>query len=365
MGRETGTVADLGRKQTLKVLVTGHRGYIGSVLVPMLLERGHEVRGIDAGFFSDCTFGAMPDPAIPDHYIDVRDLTEDHVAGYDAIIHLAGLSNDPLGDYDPSLTESINTMASVRLAKMAKQVGVRRFLFASSCSNYGASGNDFLDETGCFNPVTPYGVSKVQVEQQVLPLADATFSPTFLRASTAYGLSPRIRFDLVVNNLTAWAYTTGEVFLKSDGSAWRPVVHVEDIARAYTAVLEADRQLIHAEAFNVGNTTENYRVIDIARMVEEIVPDCRLKLADTASADSRCYRVDCNRIARVLQGFKPQWTARRGIESLYEAFSSSDLTVAQFEGETYNRIDHVKMLVRTGVLDKCLKASARLDKVGT
>ncbi|HMB76586.1 MAG TPA: SDR family oxidoreductase, partial [Kiloniellaceae bacterium] len=239
----------------MKILVTGHKGYIGTCLVPQLLDRDHEVHGLDSDIFEACTFaGSLAD--IPEFACDVRDATADMLGGFDAIVHLAGLSNDPLGDYDPELTKEINQDASVRLAELAKSAGVKRFLFASSCSNYGAAGEDFLNEDAAFNPVTPYGQSKVAVEAAVGPMADETFSPTFLRASTAYGLSPRIRFDLVLNNLTAWAHTTGEVLLKSDGSPWRPIVHVEDIARAYVAAVEAPRDLVHGEAFNVGITSE-------------------------------------------------------------------------------------------------------------
>lgn len=343
----------------MKVLITGHQGYIGSVLVPILLGRGHEVTGLDTGFFADCTFGPEIKAAIPCIGCDIRDVEMERLVGFDAVIHLAGLSNDPLGNYDPALTEAINARASIRLARLSKQAGISRFLFASSCSNYGASNDDFLDESGEFNPVTPYGSSKVDVERAVLPMADRHFSPTFLRASTAYGLSPKIRFDLVVNNLTAWAHTTGEVFLKSDGSAWRPLVHVQDIAAAYTAALEADRDTVHAEAFNVGATSENYRVMDLARIVEQVVPNCHIRFSESASADSRCYRVDCNRIARKLHGFKPQWTARRGIEELLEAFQNSDLTLDEFEGQRYNRIEHIKALVAAGNIDKDLRWTAK------
>lgn len=338
----------------MKVLVTGHRGYIGAILTPMLLERGHDVTGLDSDVFRSCTFtGTLAET--PTIEKDIRDVTIDDVVGFDAIIHLAGLSNDPLGDYQPNLTVEINDKASVNLAALAKRAGVKRFLYASSCSNYGAAGQDFLDENAAFNPVTPYGVSKVNVERAVSPMADERFSPTFLRASTAYGMSPRIRFDLVVNNLTAWAYTTGQVYLKSDGSPWRPIVHVEDIARAYTAALEADRDIVHNEAFNVGLTTENYQIREIAEIVKAVVPNSHVEYAPDASPDVRCYRVDCNYIARKLHGFKPQWTARRGVEQLYEAFCDSGLTLDEFEGERFKRISHVKKLIRDGELDEDLR----------
>lgn len=338
----------------MRVLVTGHKGYIGSCVVPLLLAEGFDVGGLDSDLFRECTFdGELT--RIPEIIKDTRDVTESDLDGYDAIIHLAGLSNDPLGDYDPSLTDEINCRASVHIAKLARKVGVRRFVFASSCSNYGAAGDNFLDENAAFNPVTPYGESKVNVERAVAPLATDDFSPTFLRASTAYGLSPRIRFDLVVNNLTAWAFTTGRVYLKSDGTPWRPIVHVEDIARAYVAVLKAPVETVHNQAFNVGTTTENYQIRELAEMVERTVPGCRVEFAPDAGPDKRCYRVDCNRIARTIHGFKPQWTAQRGIEQLYEAFKRVGLKLEDFEGERFKRIAHIKKLISAGSLDTRLR----------
>jgi nucleoside-diphosphate-sugar epimerase len=338
----------------MKVLVTGSQGYIGTVLVPMLQKSGHDVGGLDTDLYQRCTFtGAVPD--IKTLNKDVRDLEKDDLAGYEAVIHLAGLSNDPLGDYRPELTEEINEKASIRLAQLAKSVGVKRFLFASSCSNYGAAGSDFLTEEAAFNPVTPYGVSKVKVELALNQLADEKFSPVYIRASTAYGMSPRIRFDLVTNNLTAWAFTTGQVYLKSDGSPWRPIVHVEDISRAYIAALEAPRELIHNQAFNVGTTTENYQVREIADIVKEVVPGCRIEFAPDAGPDKRCYRVDCNKIARVLKDYKPQWTARLGIEQLYTAYKKVGLSLEDFEGPKFKRIAHVKMMIEEGKLDERMR----------
>jgi len=338
----------------VRVLVTGSTGYIGTVLVPLLLKEGHDVVGMDTDYYSRCTFmGALAD--VPTLKLDVRDVSAAAIKGFEGIIHLAGLSNDPLGDYNPTLTEDINFRASARLAQLAKQAGVQRFLFASSCSNYGASGDQFLTEDAAFNPVTPYGVSKVQVEQELRKLADDNFTPVYLRASTAYGLSPRLRFDLVLNNLTAWAFTTGRVHLKSDGSPWRPIVHVEDICRAYIAALQAPRAAVHDQAFNVGTTTENYQVRELANMVQEIVPGCKVDFAADAGPDKRCYRVDCNKIARVLHGFKPQWTARRGVEQLYQAYKSIGLKLEDFEGPKFMRIAHVKKLVSEGLLDENLR----------
>jgi nucleoside-diphosphate-sugar epimerase len=317
----------------------------------MLQEQGHEVVGLDTDWFERCTFtGAIPE--VESIKKDTRDIEESDIEGFDAIIHLAGLSNDPMGDFRPMITEEINDAASVKLAEMAKKVGVKRFLFASSCSNYGASGDNFLTEEADFNPVTAYGRSKVQVELAVNKLADDNFCPTYLRASTAFGVSPRIRFDLVINNLTAWAVTTGRVFLKSDGTPWRPLVHVEDICRAYIAVLNAPIDLVHNEAFNVGLTTENYQMSELADIVKDVVPGCRVDYADDAGPDTRCYRVDCNKIARVLHGFKPQWTVRRGVEELYLQYKETGLTLEEFEGEKFMRIAHLQWLIKTGLLDE-------------
>ena len=343
----------------MRVLVTGHTGYIGSKLTPMLLAKGYDVVGLDTDLFRDCTFtGELAD--VPHIWKDVRDVTADDIAGFDAIIHLAALSNDPLGDYDPGLTESINDEASVKIAQMAKDAGVGRFLFASSCSNYGAAGEDFMTEDSPLDPITPYGVSKVAVERAVGPLADENFCPVFLRASTAYGVSPRLRFDLVLNNLVAWAFTTGKVMLKSDGSPWRPVVHVEDICSAYLALLEADADTVRGQAYNIGTTTENYQIRDLAETVAEVVPDCEVSLADDAAPDKRCYRVDCNRIATEIPGFKPQWTIRRGAEELYETYKAVGLTLEDFEGQRFQRIAHVKHLIDRGDLDTSLRWTDRI-----
>jgi nucleoside-diphosphate-sugar epimerase len=338
----------------MRVLVTGHKGYIGTCLTAMLLSEGHDVAGLDSDLFRDCTFdGAIP--VIPETIKDIRSVSRADFNGFDAVIHLAGLSNDPLGDYDPSLTDEINHLASVRAAELAREAGVGRFIFASSCSNYGAAGDQFLTEEAPFNPVTPYGASKVAVERSLSRLASDNFSPVYLRASTAYGVSPRIRFDLVINNLTAWAFTTGRVYLKSDGTPWRPLVHVEDICRAYVAALQAPREAVHNRAFNVGSTTENYRISELAQIVESVVPGCRVEFASDAGPDKRCYRVDCNRIATTLHGFKPQWTARLGVIQLYNVFKRVGLTLDDFEGERFKRISHIKKLVASGLLDQRLQ----------
>src|SRR6266550_5324628 len=315
----------------MNVLVTGHDGYIGSVMVPLLQKAGHEVLGLDIGLFEECGFGEAP-ASVPAQRLDIRDagLVSDFV-GVDAVVHLAALCNDPLGDLDADLTYDINYRASVRLARLAKQAGVPRFLFSSSCSLYGVAGGDGrLGEDAAFNPITAYGASKVYVERDVAQLADSTFSPTFLRNATAYGVSPRLRADLVVNNLVGFAYTTGEVLIASDGTPWRPLVHVEDICRAFLAILHAPRELVHNQAFNVGRTEENYQIRDVASMVEEIVPGSHVKYAEGGGPDLRCYRVNCDKIARTLPEFRPRWSVRRGIEQLYSSFKTHSLTLEEF-----------------------------------
>jgi len=338
----------------MRVLVTGHKGYIGTILSPMLVAAGHDVVGLDSDLYESCTFGPSL-PKLTEVKKDIRDIEPADLEGFDAVLHLAALSNDPLGNLNPALTYAINYQASVNLAKVAKQAGVSRYVFSSSCSIYGAAGDAALTEEAPFNPVTPYGQSKVLVEQEVAKLADTRFSPVFLRNATAYGVSPRHRFDIVLNNLVAWACTTGRVYLKSDGSPWRPIVHIEDISRAFIAVLSAPRERIHNQAFNVGIDEENYRIRELAEIVEQTVPSCQIEYAKDAEPDKRTYRVDFGKIRRVLPEFEVRWNARRGAQELYKAYQEYGVKLDEFEGPKYKRIDHIKLLQSTGKLDASLR----------
>ena len=339
----------------MKVLVTGSHGYIGTVLVPMLIEEGHEVVGFDSDLYEQCTFGGSNLANIPCIRKDIRDAQAADLEGFDAILHLAGLSNDPLGDLNPQLTYEINHIASVHLAKLAKKAGIPRYIFSSSCSNYGSAGDKMVNEESELNPVTPYGKAKVLVEQDVAKLADDTFSPTFLRNATVYGVSPRLRFDLVLNNLVAWALTTGLVYLKSDGTPWRPIVHVEDVTRAFISVLHAPQDVVHNQSFNVGINEENYQIREIAEIVKKTVPGCKIEFAKGAGPDKRCYRVDFSKIMSSLPEYKPQWNVPRGAQQLYEAYQKVELKLEEFEGPRYKRIDHIQKLLSTDCLDANLR----------
>lgn len=340
-----------------RVLVTGHNGYIGQVMVPLLQAEGHDVVGADSFYYEHGGFGDNAD-RVPALRRDIRDITVDDLAGFDAVICLAALSNDALGDLRPQLTYDINHLATVRLARQAKAAGVARFLFSSSCSLYGAAGDQHLTEEADFNPVTPYGESKIRVEQDLEALADDAFSPVYLRNATAYGVSPSLRADLVVNNLVGHAFTTGKVLIKSDGSPWRPLVHIEDISRAFAAALVAPRQAVHNRAFNVGATSENYRVREVAEIVRQVVPGSEVEYAPGASPDLRNYRVDFSRIHHELPGFTARWTVRAGVEELYGAYRAHGLTEQEFLSSRYLRIRTILDHREAGRLDDDLRWAA-------
>jgi nucleoside-diphosphate-sugar epimerase len=340
----------------MRVLVTGHEGYLGSVLVPRFRAAGHEVVGLDTGLFADCVIGPAPEP-VPALRVDLRDVTEAHLkeVAPDAVVHLGALCNDPLGNLDPNLTYDVNHAATVRLAQAAKAAGTQRFLFSSSCSLYGAGTDDApLDENAAFAPLTPYGESKIRSERDLVPLADDDFSPVFLRNATAYGFSPRLRGDLVVNDLVGNALLAGEVRLRSNGMAWRPLVHADDIASAFLALLEAPREKVHARAFNVGDSNENYLIRDVAELVHEVVGG-EVTFAEGAGADARNYRVSCDRIAREIPAFRPQWTLRKGIEQLAEAYERHGLTLDDLMGERHQRLRRINALRVAGAIDDSLR----------
>jgi len=338
----------------MRVLVTGNLGYIGTVMVPMLQRAGHEVIGLDSDLYRNSTFGG-PLPSSRQILKDIRDIEKTDLAGVDGIIHLAGLSNDVLGDLNPELTYQINHKASVRLANIAKDLGINRYVFASSCSNYGAAGDAFQDESAELFPVTAYAKSKVLVERDVSQLADDKFSPVFMRNATAYGVSPRIRFDIVLNNLTAWAYTTGHILLKSDGTPWRPIVHIEDISLAAIGALEAPTEVVHNQSFNVGINSENYQMRQLADIVRETVPNCEVKFADGAEPDKRNYRVNFDKYTNAFPKHKLRWNARNGAKQIYEAYKAIGLQKDEYEGPKYKRIAQIKHLLSSGQLDDTLR----------
>jgi len=336
----------------MKILVTGHHGYIGSVMVGVLSRAGHDVTGLDTYLYDGCNFGEDSYP-VPGIRKDIRDVEPRDLRGFDAVIHLAALSNDPLGCLDEQCTFDINHRGSVSLARAAKAADVPRFLFASSCSLYGAAGDKMLDELADFNPITAYGSSKVMVEADVSTLADDRFSPTFLRNATADGASPRLRADIVVNNLVGIAYTTGQVLIQSDGTPWRPLVHVQDISRAFLAVLESPREAVHNQSFNVGSSQENYQIRDVADIVQAVVPGCSVKYLEGGGPDPRCYRVNCDKLTVHVPTFKTEWTVRKGVEELYDSYVRNGLTAEMFAN--YVKLPKIESLLREGRVDTMLR----------
>lgn len=334
----------------MRILVTGSSGYIGAVMVPYFVAAGHDVKTFDLGLYERGAFDGNVPKA---DRRDIRFAALDDVEGFDAVVHLAALSNDPLGNLDSALTYEINHEATVNFASLAKSAGVPRFLFASSCSLYGAAGGSYVDETAEFAPVTPYGRTKVLVEQDLHTLADDGFSPTYMRNATVYGTSPALRLDIVVNNLTAWAVATGRIVLTSDGTPWRPQVHVEDVCNAFLAALEAPTEVIHDEAFNVGVTEENYQVRQIAETVGEVHPEASLQIPDAAGPDPRSYQVDFSKIAETLGGFRPVWTVRAGISQLSEAFTGAAMKESDFD--RYTRLKEIEHSISVGSLTEDLR----------
>ncbi|NEB76748.1 SDR family oxidoreductase [Streptomyces sp. SID14478] len=341
----------------MRVLLTGHQGYLGTVMAPVLAAAGHEVVGLDAGLFADCVLG--PPPADPSgHRVDLRDVTAEHVAGVDAVIHLAALSNDPLGSLAPELTYDINHHASVRLARLAREAGVRRFLYASTCSVYGAAGGDELvGEDAPLRPVTPYAESKVRVEDDLHALADDDFTPVYMRNATAFGYSPRLRADIVLNNLVGHALLSGEVLVMSDGTPWRPLVHAGDIARAFAAALTAPREAVHDRAFNIGSEVNNVTVAEIAEQVAEAVSGSKVRITGENGADPRSYRVDFARFRAAIPGFDCEWTVKRGALELCDAYRNFGLTREDFE-QRFTRLAVLRAASEAGAVDDTLRRRA-------
>jgi nucleoside-diphosphate-sugar epimerase len=341
----------------MRLLVTGNQGFIGPVLTAMTQARGHRVTGLDVGYFADCL--ARPEAeAKADVQIlrDMRDVIAKDVEGADAVIHLAGLSNDPMGELNPGLTYDINLEATLSLARLAKAAGVGRFVFASSCSIYGAAGGaGMLDETAPLEPVSAYAVSKARSEEGLTALADHDFSPVFMRNATAYGLGPRPRFDLVVNNLAGWAHATGVLKVMSDGTPWRPLVHIEDIALAALCAVEAPRHAVHGQAFNIGRSDANYQVREIAVMVQQVFPKAMVDITGETGGDPRSYRVNFDKALTFLPGFKPRWTLEDGVEEVGRWLRNGGLDGSEFDSRRFIRLKQLKALREAGVLDDRLR----------
>ena len=349
---------------TRRVLLTGHDGYIGAVMGPMLKAQGYEVVGLDTFYFDgECSF--VPDSvAVPAIRKDLRDVTVEDLAGIDSVIHLAALCNDPLGNLNPAWTQEINHLASIRLARLAKQAGARRFVFSSSCSMHGASSVAKVTEDSPVHPLTPYGVSKMLAERALAELADDRFTPTFLRNGTVYGVSPRLRLDIVLNNLVGWACTTGRIRVLSDGSPWRPVTHVEDVCQAFITVLEAPAEIVRNQAFHVGANRENYRIRDLAEIVRSVVRGCEIEYVNEKSADQRTYIADFSKIETLLPEFRPRWSAAEGVRELVNAYRKCGLTAQDMTGTRYIRLNRISQLVKRGMLDETLRwhqAPARVE----
>lgn len=338
----------------MRVLLTGQTGYIGSVMTRVLLECGHSVVGLDTGYYDECSLTDF-NPRVQVIRKDIRDVQPDDLVDFEAIVHLAALSNDPLGELKSEWTADINYIASVKLAQAAKAVGVRRFLFSSSCSIYGAAGDAMRDEEVPPCPLSQYAISKVRTEEDVAKLADGNFSPVFLRNATAYGVSPRLRADLVLNNLVGWAFTTAKVLILSDGTPWRPIVHIEDISRVFARILDLPREATHNQAINVGVNTENYQVRELAEIVREAVPNCRVEYGNGGGPDPRSYQVDFSKLTRLLPGFQFRWDARSGAKELYKAFRAVRLSQADFQGRKYIRLNQLRHLIKQGHLDDSLR----------
>ena len=338
----------------MRVLLTGHKGYIGVVAAPMLSAAGHDVIGLDSGLFDGCDFGVAA-PDIPEIAKDLRDVSGSDLRGVDAVVHLAALSNDPVGSLNSRITYDINHEGSIRLARLAKEAGVQRFVFSSSCSIYGSAGDEMLDETATFNPMTPYAETKVLLERDLGRLADDAFSPTYMRNATAYGASSRLRLDIVLNDFVAAAVTDGRILIKSDGTPWRPIVHIEDIVGAVIAALDAPRDVVHDQAFNVGRTEENYRVSELAEIVAATVPGCTIEYAPGGGPDKRCYRVSFEKIEKSLPAFQPMWTAARGARQLYDAYRHEGLTAEDVRSGRYTRLARISALIESERLDATLR----------